>query len=429
MKKLLLIIIISLLGCNFGVASESGKLREIGTDQKCFDLYKKNKVFEKKFLPKARTKALGGVLVAYVGCNKYYDDWSYDYSTHPNLDRAHHRAYNGCVTNEMKKYNLTGCHLFSIDDVIVWGKSTSFVANLENEIRNKYLKKKNFENRKYLKNPENRKYLENRKFLFVNPYNNQKVFKPYDPSTLTNIIFNKKRKIAVKIGEGKSKEGRWYLKWVPKIHKSFSFIAEYENDIRLEILIEYDSKLINDENSAHKEMVKAEMKAKYFAKMFGQMPHFVKRYTKKIFIHGPDKSYTHLWWVPWGKTEFHGHEKKCGIEYWLEKDKAYQIKLQTDYYHDCAKTMLHELAHVLQRNTSVISPSKWNTAKKLDKHYCTKYAMTNDAEDFAESLTCWIGVRYKADKMSKSDVKAVQKLMKNRIKFFDELNLSTHPLK
>ena len=55
--------------------------------------------------------------------------------------------------------------------------------------------------------------------------------------------------------------------------------------------------------------------------------------------------------------------------------------------------------------------------------------MTNDAEDFAESLTCWIGVRYKADKMSKNDVKAAQKLMKNRIKFFDELNLSTHPLK
>tara|TARA_B100001093_G_scaffold449645_2_gene455949 strand:- start:1744 stop:2982 length:1239 start_codon:yes stop_codon:yes gene_type:complete len=412
MKKLLLIIIISLLWCNFGVASEPGKLREIGTDQKCFDLYKKNKIFEKKFLPKAKTKELGGVLVTYVGCNKYYDDWSYDYSTHPNLDRAHHRAYNGCVTTEMKKYNLTGCHLFSIDDVIVWGKSTSFVINLENEIRNKFLK--NFEYRK---------------FLFVDPYNNRKVFKPYDPSTLTNIIFNKKRKIAVKIPKGKSKKGRWYLNWVSKNHKSFSFIAEYENDIKLEILIEYDSKLMKDENSVHKEMVKAEMKAKYFAKMFGQMPYFVKRYTKKIFIHGPDKSYTYLWWVPWGKLEFHGHEIKCGEEYWLEKDKAYQIKLQTDYYHNCAQTMLHELAHVLQRNTSVISPSKWKTAKKLDKHYCTKYAMTNDAEDFAESLTCWIGVRYKANKMSKNDVKAVQKLMKNRIKFFDELNLSTHPLK
>ena len=53
MKKLLLIIIISLLWCNFGVASESGKLREIGTDQKCFDLYKKNKIFEKKIFTKS----------------------------------------------------------------------------------------------------------------------------------------------------------------------------------------------------------------------------------------------------------------------------------------------------------------------------------------------------------------------------------------
>ena len=67
--------------------------------------------------------------------------------------------------------------------------------------------------------------------------------------------------------------------------------------------------------------------------------------------------------------------------------------------------------------------------KKADKHFCTNYAMTNGQEDFAESVMCWVGVRYKSDRMSKKDVMVINKFMKNRIKFFDELNLNAHPLK
>ena len=48
--------------------------------------------------------------------------------------------------------------------------------------------------------------------------------------------------------------------------------------------------------------------------------------------------------------------------------------------------MMHELAHILQEITGIISPSKWNKARKLDKNYCSEYAKTNSWEDFAESV-------------------------------------------
>jgi len=136
-KKLLGIVVLGLLWCNVGFASDAGGIREPGTDEKCFYVFERENIFKKKFLPKAKARALGGVLVTYVGCNKYYDDWSWDYSTFPDIDVAHQKAYNGCTKTEMPKYNLTGCHLFSIDDVIVWGKDAAFVAKVEKEAKAK----------------------------------------------------------------------------------------------------------------------------------------------------------------------------------------------------------------------------------------------------------------------------------------------------
>ena len=127
--------VLGLLWWNVGFASEAGGIREAGTDQKCFNLYEKDKIFEKKFLPKVNKGK--GVFVTYVGCNKYYDDWSWDYSTHADIDVAHEKAYYGCKTTQIPKYNLTGCHLFSIDDVIVWGKDAAFVAKVEKEAKAK----------------------------------------------------------------------------------------------------------------------------------------------------------------------------------------------------------------------------------------------------------------------------------------------------
>ena len=91
MKKLLGILALSFLWSNVGIAAE----REPGTDKKCFYQFEKAKVFERKFLPKVNKGK--GVFVTYVGCDKYYLDWSYDYSLDIDLDEAHRKAYKEVV--------------------------------------------------------------------------------------------------------------------------------------------------------------------------------------------------------------------------------------------------------------------------------------------------------------------------------------------
>ena len=135
------------------------------------------------------------------------------------------------------------------------------------------------------------------------------------------------------------------------------------------------------------------------------------------------------WWVPWKLSgqawvlapEFHLAESRCGN----------YVKNMKGNYDECAETMIHELAHVVNYKTKLINPSKWLKVRKLDKNYCSSYAKKNSVEDFAESVVCWIGVRYKSHKMNSrfGNVKKINRFIPNRLKFFDELNLKVHPIK
>ena len=150
--------------------------------------------------------------------------------------------------------------------------------------------------------------------------------------------------------------------------------------------------------------------------MYGQMPHFLKTHNKKIYIHNDfaESHGTGTWWVMFKKLEFHINPKNC--------------KYPVGYSH-CAVVMVHELAHVIQQLTGVIRPSKWMKASKLDKKkYASEYAKTNAYEDFAESLTAWVVVRYKSNKISKSDIKKFNRFIPNRFKLFDEMNFNMYPL-
>ena len=403
MKKLLGILLLYFLCCNVGFASEAGGLKKSGIDQKCFDLYTKEEIFKKKFLLKAKNRALGGVLVTYVGCNKYYDDWSYDYSTYPDIDIAHELAYDGCVTNEMKKYKLTGCHLFSIDDVIVWGKDAAFIKKLEKRLTKKLKLRPalpwvyNIASQAadlWVKLDESTKY----------------IFSSTSPSTLKKLIFKKKKNIP------NIQKGEKYTQIIAgkgkKLFRSFNFVAEYEDDIKVEFFIEYEKD--------KEDFEKAKKDAEYFSNMYGQMPHFLKIYNKKIYVHEARGRDDGTWWASGSlsKREFHINRSTCG--YRLSKNK----------FSRCAVIMIHELAHVIHKNTSVISPSKWLKAKKLDKKkYCSKYAKKNNFEDFAESIVCWFVARYKSNKITKGEVAKINQFIPNRLKLFDEMNFNMYPYK
>ena len=178
------------------------------------------------------------------------------------------------------------------------------------------------------------------------------------------------------------------------------------------------------------EMNVAEKKAQYFANIFGQMPHFIKTVNRKIYVHRykPENSKLPAGWAPWknkiSSKEFHVFERggtQCG---------GYFNNTDEDFcYDDIARLMLHELAHVVKGYTKIITPSKWIKAKNTDKKYCSEYAMYNDDEDFAESLVCWIALRYKSHRLQQGYAKRAKNFIENRLKFFDELNLNVYFLK
>jgi len=241
------------------------------------------------------------------------------------------------------------------------------------------------------------------------------VFSLQDPTTFKNLIFKKEEKIPKVTKALTFKDTN---KGKTKTFRAFSFIGEYEDNISIKIFVEY-----NKDSKNYKE---AEKKALYFANMFGQMPYFLKEHAVKIYIHRKTgkKEVVSPWWVrDDGKSELHINESRCG-NYLSSQGGNYSN-------HECVPLMIHELAHLLKfADNSVISNSKWKKARKLDKKfYCTKYAKINIEEDFAESVMCWIGARYKSNKIKKSKVTKMNEFIPNRLKFFDDLNLNMYPWK
>ena len=645
MKSILGIMLLSFLWCNSGFASETGAIREAGTDQKCFDIFERKKIFEEKFLPKVKMSE--GILVTYIGCNKYYDDWSWEYASDTDINKAHINAHGRCNIEQKPKYNLTGCHLFSVNNVIVWGKDDAFVQKVEKEanagLKAKLANLKTTTEKKQKESakaaPLNKRCVKRGTLLFtkeVKPYvqknkNSAVVMylgcKSYDTwgyswqggddfdkikeksfskclgsvekhgiknchlfSIGNKIVYGKdtafrakveketqlkltskenniakqvenfvameqfanpkvwdvscynrakeifKKDIKPKVSAknvmtffmGCSKDGQWswnywtgddldvdakvgyekcliyaasknsikdcYLfsidklivwnkdkdikfknklnkKYLAKavkkkksinyVHKhllteniiftkkdlttfkkltfnkekikstvkkikrkgdwntekkfrSFGFTAEYEDNISIEILVEYK------ENK--KNFKKAKKEALLFANMYGQMPHFLKEYNNAIYIHNDwSFDYGGLWWAYFKEKEFHINESR---------KKNGDVKCQSiKNYSKCAVTMVHELGHVIHKLTGVISPSKWGEARKLDKKkYCSEYSKKNNNEDFAESIVCWLTVRYKSDRISKSDLKKFKKFIPNRLEFFDQVNFKVNPL-
>ena len=160
--------------------------------------------------------------------------------------------------------------------------------------------------------------------------------------------------------------------------------------------------------------------------MYGQMPHFLKIYNKKIYIHndidGDESPNSNgLWWAEIQKKEFHINT--------IRDKNGYNRCGEKKRYSRCTLTMVHELAHIIDPGAGTIKPAQWEKARRLDKKkFASEYAKTNSDEDFAESMVSWIVVRHKSDKISKSDVVKFEKFIPNRFKLFDEMNFNVYPL-
>ena len=392
MKKLLGVLVLGLLWCNVGITSEAGGIRESGSDQKCSELFKKEKIFEKEFLPRINNK---GILVTYVGCNKDYDNWGWWNSTtipfggmvteKLGLDTAHAKAYRGCVGNQMEKYKLTGCHLFSIDDVIVWGKDDAFVSKIEKDATFA-----NFVARLQLgKGATFANYVAKLDYLFVKAlFTEEDIINEKDPTTFQNIVFVKKKTIKWWDRRNGTKQ---------KSFKAFIFKATFlkgKRDITIRVNAEFETKS------------KAEEQAVKYAKIIGQLPTFLRtKNLKTLTIHKGNKK--------WGG----GNN---------------DILIHTDkYLRFVEEVAIHEAAHTTldpQWHGS-IKRSKWNKAIKADNKFVSPYAKRfPKREDIAETINWWIAVRCKSDRISKLTYEKIILGIPNRLKYLDEQNYDTYPL-
>ena len=368
MKWFLGVLVLGLLWCNVGITSEAGGIRESGNDQKCSELFKKEKIFEKEFLPRINNK---GILVTYVGCNKDYDNWGWWDSTKLDLDTAHAKAYHGCVNNQLEKYKLTGCHLFSIDDVIVWGKNDAFVKKIEKDAYANYVAKLDY--------------------LFPNALFTEgegDIIIEKDPTTFQNIVFVKKKTIKWWDRRNGTKQ---------KSFKAFIFKATFlkgKRDITIRVNAEFETKS------------KAEEQAVKYAKIIGQLPTFLRtKNLKTLTIHKGNKK--------WGG----GNN---------------DILIHTDkYLRFVEEVAIHEAAHTTldpQWHGS-IKRSKWNKAIKADNKFVSRYANNfPKREDIAETINWWIAVRCKSDRISKLTYEKIILGIPNRLKYLDEQNYDTYPL-
>jgi hypothetical protein len=401
MKWFLGVIVLCLLWCNVGITSEAGGIREPGTDPKCSELFEKEKIFEKEFLPRINNK---GILVTYVGCNKDYDNWGWWNSTtipfgglvteKLGLDTAHAKAYRGCVGNQLEKYKLTGCHLFSIDDVIVWGKDDAFVKKIEKDAFFA-----NFVARLQLgKGATFANYVAKLPYLFHNALFTEgtgDIIIEKDPTTFQNIVFVKKKTIKWWDRRGASgpKEARQIT------FKVFVFKATFlkgRRDITIRVNAEFET-----ENKAKEQAIK-------YAKLIGQLPNFLRtKNLKTLTIHK-------------GNEEWGGGNN--------------DILIYTDMYQwgeFTEEVAIHEAAHATldpQWHGS-IKRSKWNKAMKADNKFVSPYAKKYPKrEDIAETINWWIAVRCKSDRISKLTYEKIIVGIPNRLKYLDEQNYDTYPL-
>ncbi len=218
-----------------------------------------------------------------------------------------------------------------------------------------------------------------------------------DPSNFINLSFVEKKKV---MGYDKRTLSNKYTKdgWGKSSFTVFVFNASFENS--KDILIN-----VNDEFKTNK---KAKKQAIKWAKIYGQMPKFLKKKVKEITIHK-------------GKVGWAGGQGTIVIhtDYLTNENKKYAEEL-----------MFHELTHASLDWWwgGSVNEEKWLNAVSTDKYYISEYAWELPGnEDLAETVLWWYASRCKVDRISKKNNEKVNKFLTNRFQYLDEQNYDTNP--
>ena len=220
-----------------------------------------------------------------------------------------------------------------------------------------------------------------------------------DPSNFINLSFLEKKNV---MGYDVRTLSNKYTKdgWGRSSFTVFVFNATFENS--KDILIN-----VNDEFKTDK---KAKKQAIKWAKIYGQMPNFLKKNVKEITIHKGNAG----WAGGQGTIVIH-------TGYLTNENKKYAEEL-----------MFHELTHASLDWWwgGSVNEEKWKNAVNTDKYYISEYAWELPGnEDLAETVLWWYASRCKVDRISKKNNEKVNKFLTNRFKYLDDQNYETYPSK
>ena len=122
--KIFWIVVLGLFFCNFGIFSANA-------DELYGDCIRKGTT---EFNDKVKQHVKKNyVTVMYFACTSS-SNWTWRYERGQDFDAIRQLAYKRCL-KEASKYNIKTCHLFSINDKIVYGKDPAFIAKVEKEVK------------------------------------------------------------------------------------------------------------------------------------------------------------------------------------------------------------------------------------------------------------------------------------------------------
>ena len=214
--------------------------------------------------------------------------------------------------------------------------------------------------------------------IFINP----NIVIASDPSVFKSISYKG-------IGSRTMFDRRKSSGWVTL--KPFLFDAKFEDESIIEMQV----------NPEFKDNSTAEIEARKYAWLIGQLPAVLRKDIQTSWIHK-------------GVNPFGGGNNNILIHTGQTKEYEENGILE--------ETLIHEASHT-SLDSYHAKNYAWQEAQRKDNHFISGYAEENPMrEDIAESFLTYIAVNHRSDRISPKLKSTILKTIPNRIKYFDNQN-------
>jgi hypothetical protein len=212
--------------------------------------------------------------------------------------------------------------------------------------------------------------------IFIDP----NIVTAEDPSTFKNISYK---------GQSPRQMYDRRSSWVNL--QAFLFEAKFEDGSIIEMQV----------NPEFKDKSMAEVEAKKYAFLIGQLPAVLRKDIQTSWIHK-------------GVNPFGGGNNNILIH--TGKTKEYEEDGILE------ETLIHEASHT-SLDSYHAKNYAWQEAQRKDNHFISGYAEENPMrEDIAESFLTYIAVNHRSDRISPKLKSTILQTIPNRIKYFDNQN-------